>query len=1635
MSNITEIIKNEIALRHESYSKNANAIVEHFGLENQNIEDYNGRQLLEMLQNADDACIPRGDKPKKAKILLTKNKLYIANNGEPFSEDGIISLMYSHMSSKTEIANKIGEKGLGFRSVLNWSKEIIIHSYDLHLRFSKDYAQQYLDELRANNPILKENLLKKQKRLKEDYPIAVLRCPQFLEDIPKYALSDYDTVIELHLKAGIAREVETQIAKDVTPEVLLFLNRLDTLEVETTTEHFTFSKYLGKKDEVIIRHIEEDKNSIWKVHTEKGIIEGKSKPKDGKLKTKNYELKLAFPKQVGKFNSILYSYFRTNITFPFPFLAHGSFVLSSNREQLVDDTEGFNKQLMEKLAQMIVQKATLQKTETVSWDAFLSITSSKDIPEQHGFKTAFLKALSNAQLFPTISDNYVSFEENPYYYPHDINAILPYELYEKFPFVLKVIPDKHRTDVEKLLRKLSGGILKMDAQMLNKGLNEVTKDLDKIERLEWIYLLTEHTSDFYLKNDIERPNLLLDNKKNVIEKGEDKISMPPEKVEYTLTEKVKIRFLQTGFVEQLRKRLSKENVRMTNAQLAEKLKPFGVEPYRFNTVIGAIVKEVENNLKKTSSINISELAEMHTALFLIFQKVNYELPEHEKEAYPFKNVKTPFLVTDLGNFERAENLYFGRSYDESKLVLGLFRGVREDIFLGSQKQNGLDDWLGDEEREEVIAYFKWIGVVDMPRPIEVQKNIRPQDDEYVKTTLKQLNYPYRTHQSHLHHFYRLEDFHRYNRFQYKLHFYDYFDEIIKNAPFEYILTWLLKDRTIRELIFENKETSSSELFYTYRSQNRFIRREDLISYLLFQLQRSKFIPVGDGEKRTPNECILTEDLAPFIYKPSDINYKAEIFKKNNIDANDINYLLLRLGVKENINSISLDDIYDFLLKHHNMKYFGDTEEYASKARALYRLVLEATRDRSINGNNRLKQYHENGKILVKKHGELSFESVKDAYYVQNPNHSQALMDSLYIAQIPRRRGNQRVLDTFNVKPLDEIILTVTCQDEEAYKKLNNELKEELEAIKPCFFFYRHGKNASQLSTEVNSLKRLEVRVSSDIQIKDEQGNSFELKDYEYIIDSTSEKAIRYIKLPLVSTNLKQLKRTPRFQETIADIVCGALKVTENQKDFMFLFGMKRTEWKPSLEREFNDFDDRKKIVDKHFKFMLGEKETFWKVFTTMCGVQLEDEDLKEALTIYEALKAKFLLAHTSSDKFHHWVNGEIVYSNFNASSNLPIFQKLFKAVNKDIKDFNSTAQAVLISFKDFFRLKVLEYHKEFSKKYASWLFENLKKQSINEQKNFLTSCKSVSDLERFAVADSLFVDIEKVHSEKLTQKVKNYKDICKTSSGIASNAYTKECEHLKNSVKNEASFSNDVFTRFIDGLDDETKSLIYFGKTTAILEDLKKRLAEEKAAPKSMVNVGDRSIDIDSGDFTGLDAHYQELVNGNKIYGEKIEDTTRVNVKTRSERKRNKNKGNRIPSSKATENIGFIGEYFAQKILKEQLKFDDVTWVSENAAKVNLPNGKAGRGYDFEVKRKGEEKRYIEVKSTVSDYSEFIISANEVDFGEKHPDTYDILFITNVKGDLSYKLLSNFFKYSEDEHLLENKRFTALSSNYTIKFK
>lgn len=102
---------------------------------------YGRKQIQELLQNGADAL---GAAKGTLEVRLTEDTLYVANQGDPFTLEGVDGLLYSHFSTKT--GEEIGRFGLGFKSISGISDSPQIYSRSVSFQFDRNRAQQTIEE-------------------------------------------------------------------------------------------------------------------------------------------------------------------------------------------------------------------------------------------------------------------------------------------------------------------------------------------------------------------------------------------------------------------------------------------------------------------------------------------------------------------------------------------------------------------------------------------------------------------------------------------------------------------------------------------------------------------------------------------------------------------------------------------------------------------------------------------------------------------------------------------------------------------------------------------------------------------------------------------------------------------------------------------------------------------------------------------------------------------------------------------------------------------------------------------------------------------------------------------------------------------------------------------------------------------------------------------------------------------------------------------------------------------------------------------------------------------------------------------------------------------------------------------------
>ena len=156
----SEALLNNIRIENLNvYRASPQRLREDVGQESQIAQDYRGRLVYELLQNADDA-MAAGTASACIRFELTDTDLWVANSGRVLDEADIRGLCGISASKKSlqhgqKRRASIGHKGMGFKSVLEITDSPEVFSTTICFRFSPN------DALLAVKPLVIEGKLEK----------------------------------------------------------------------------------------------------------------------------------------------------------------------------------------------------------------------------------------------------------------------------------------------------------------------------------------------------------------------------------------------------------------------------------------------------------------------------------------------------------------------------------------------------------------------------------------------------------------------------------------------------------------------------------------------------------------------------------------------------------------------------------------------------------------------------------------------------------------------------------------------------------------------------------------------------------------------------------------------------------------------------------------------------------------------------------------------------------------------------------------------------------------------------------------------------------------------------------------------------------------------------------------------------------------------------------------------------------------------------------------------------------------------------------------------------------------------------------------------------------------------------------
>lgn len=133
------------------YRASASRLQEDVSQEAQVADDYRGRLVYELLQNADDAMEGQATSDDRVAFVITDTELWMANSGRALTAADVQGLCGLGASSKVDAGGSkrasIGHKGLGFKSVLEVTGTPAAYSDPFCFELGVDHARRWVNPL------------------------------------------------------------------------------------------------------------------------------------------------------------------------------------------------------------------------------------------------------------------------------------------------------------------------------------------------------------------------------------------------------------------------------------------------------------------------------------------------------------------------------------------------------------------------------------------------------------------------------------------------------------------------------------------------------------------------------------------------------------------------------------------------------------------------------------------------------------------------------------------------------------------------------------------------------------------------------------------------------------------------------------------------------------------------------------------------------------------------------------------------------------------------------------------------------------------------------------------------------------------------------------------------------------------------------------------------------------------------------------------------------------------------------------------------------------------------------------------------------------------------------------------------
>ena len=501
--------------------------------------------IFELIQNADD--YPNIERHVVMSFDIKDPYLIIKHNGSKFEVNNAVAICDVNEGDKRSEIEKIGFKGIGFKSIFKDCNLAYLSSGDYSFRF---------DELKWK----KEGI----KLFWQITPINTERSDylNILEPIEKVNL-----VIRPREKRQLLSYKKTLLEHFKDERILLFLRNVKKIDFILNDDSFEIANTAGK----------------WKILDEKKIIVSEEvrleidrgiSLNDRRIPLKfqgieKTEIGFGFMLEDNKVNHLndatIYAYLPTKVNLGFGFLLNGNFIPDGSRTSLHQDLgwndflfekagESFPKQLLKLIKEGIDTSSVLELIP--DFDDLLDVNDEDKIQFIDSFKKGFYDKISEIELIPTSGNGFCKLSEI-IIDETGVSSIVGEEFFRitklEGTLIQNDLSSKSKRLIKKLMKGLGIGSFYKKENLIN--------DLDGASYNEWLGDV-KHSFDFIclcfdsivLKELIESNNLFLTANKKLSSYKEIYDSIPEgvplfesEIVEPKLLKKLKERELSFNF--------------------------------------------------------------------------------------------------------------------------------------------------------------------------------------------------------------------------------------------------------------------------------------------------------------------------------------------------------------------------------------------------------------------------------------------------------------------------------------------------------------------------------------------------------------------------------------------------------------------------------------------------------------------------------------------------------------------------------------------------------------------------------------------------------------------------------------------------------------------------------------------------------------------------------------------------------------------------------------------------------------------------------------------------------------------------------------------------------------------------------